>query len=40
MSYLTLDLSYTSTGYAIFTNDGKLLKKGKIVPAKDILYCR
>ena len=34
--YLCLDLSLKSTGYSIFTKDGKLLKKGKIVPTSDI----
>ena len=36
MSYLCLDLSYKSTGYAAFSKDGKLTRKGKIVPAKEI----
>ena len=33
---LCLDLSFSSTGYAIFTSSGALKKKGKIVPAKDL----
>lgn len=32
MSVLCLDLSLSSTGYAKFTVDGKLMDKGKIVP--------
>ncbi len=36
MSLLTLDLSTKCTGFAIFTKDGKLLKRGQISPDKDI----
>ena len=32
---LCLDLSLKSTGYAIFTQEGKLLDKNKICPSKD-----
>ena len=34
--YLCLDLSLSCTGYAKFTDDGKLISKGRIIPAKDI----
>jgi len=34
--YLTLDLSTKNTGWAKFTKDGKLKKRGQITPAKDI----
>jgi len=34
--YLTLDLSSKCTGYAKFSKDGKLIKKGRIIPTKDI----
>jgi len=34
--YICLDLSFKSTGYSTFSADGKLITKGKIVPAKDI----
>jgi len=33
---LALDLSLKSSGYAKFTNDGKLVEKNTIVPAKEI----
>lgn len=36
MSIMGLDLSSKSTGWAKFTKDGKLMDKGRIVPAKDI----
>ena len=34
--YLCLDLSSKCTGYAKFSKDGKLIKKGRITPTKDI----
>ena len=34
--HLCLDLSFKSSGYAVFSKDGKLTKKGKIVPAKEL----
>jgi len=33
---LTLDLSTKCTGWAKFTKDGKLVKRGQIIPDKDI----
>lgn len=36
MSILTLDLSTKNTGFAKFTKDGKLIKRGQITPATDI----
>jgi len=34
--YLTLDLSTKVTGWSKFSNDGKLMKKGRIIPNKDL----
>lgn len=39
MSYLCLDLSLKCSGWAKFTKDGKLTKKGRIIPAKDLDNC-
>jgi len=36
MSVLALDLSSTCTGWSLYTKDGKLLDKGRIVPDKKI----
>jgi len=36
MSILTLDLSTKCTGWARFSKDGKLMKRGQITPASDI----
>lgn len=36
MSILTLDLSTKCTGWARFSKDGKLMKRGQITPATDI----
>lgn len=36
MSHLSLDLSFSSTGYCVFSRDGKLVKKGKIVPDQEL----
>ncbi len=36
MSYLTLDLSSKCSGWAKFSNDGKLVDKGKFSPDKNI----
>jgi len=36
MSFLGLDLSLKSTGYAKFTIDGKLMEKGVIAPDKEL----
>ena len=39
MSYLCLDLSLKCSGWAKFTKDGKLVKKGKISPDPKIDNC-
>jgi len=36
MSYLSLDLSLSSTGYSVFSDDGKLLTHNKVVPDKGL----
>lgn len=36
---IALDLSLSSTGYAIFKQDGKLIEKGTIVPDKELPLC-
>lgn len=39
MSYLCLDLSLKCSGWAKFTKDGKLVKKGRIIPDPKLDNC-
>jgi len=39
MPYLTLDLSLKCSGWAKFNKNGKLMKKGRITPSKDLDNC-
>ena len=39
MAYLCLDLSLRCSGWAKFSNDGKLMHKGRIIPDKELNNC-
>ncbi len=39
MAYLCLDLSLKCSGWAKFSNDGKLMHKGRIIPDKELNNC-